>query len=174
MLLKSEIKASGCSLLPILLPGLLMSKLRIPKTIPETILLCWSMLIETFFCKILTLSLCWWRFLTRPVYSFQFFLSSYKSTQLESLCIAFWQKREESTYNLKESWQIKLLISAQVVFLIVWNIWVVRLLLLSLFVGDVVMVTASLILMKRDRLRPTSGIVVVTLSSILLWIHFYI
>jgi hypothetical protein len=80
----------------------------------------------------------------------------------------------EKTYNLKESWEIKLLVSAQIVLLIIWNVGLVRLLLLSLFVGDVVMVTASLILMQRDRLRPTSGIVVVTLSSTLLRIHFYI
>lgn len=80
----------------------------------------------------------------------------------------------EKTYNLKETWEIKLLIGAEIVLLIIWNAGLVRLLLLSLFVGDVVMVTASLILMQRDRLRPTSGIVVVTLSSTFLRIHFYI
>lgn len=173
MLLKSDINASGCSLLPILLPGLLMSKLSMPKTIPETILLCCSILIDTFFCKMLTRSLCQWMFLTSPVYSFQFFLSSY--TSISANAHIYQTFLTEKTYNLKESWQIKLLVSAQVVLLIIWNIRrLVRLLLLSLFVGDVVMVTASLILMQRDRLRPTSGIVVVTLSSTLLRIHFYI
>jgi hypothetical protein len=51
----------------------------------------------------------------------------------------------------------------------------VRLLLLSL-VGGVVMVTASLILVERDGLGPTSGVVVASLPlvvCVLLRIHFY-